>query len=148
MNDYRDKGTFWLMGHSHEVALKLSDGNPVAAVAILTLLERTSGARAFGHMFIELSPEEWDKLYHMCDEDPAKLCSNVIAMNEIHHHNDGENIIRKNLRFAKPALFTEEIIPEDPLWLFKDQKERWKFQRECIDKFMSRYTTAKRSQPR
>ena len=148
MNDYRDKGTFWLMEHSHEVALKLSDGNPVAAVAVLTLLERTSGARAFGHMFIELSPEEWDKLYYMCDEDPEKLCSNVIAINEMHSHNNGDAIIHKNLRFAKPALFTEEIIPEDPLWLFRDQRERWKFQKECIDKFMSRYSIAKRNQPR
>ena len=148
MNDYRDKGTFWLMEHSHEVAFNLSGSNPVAAVAITLLLKRVSGARAFSHMFIDLSPEEWDKLYHMCNEDPEKLCSNVIAINEIHTHNNGDAIIHKNLRFVKPALFTEEIIPEDPLWLFRDQRERWKFQKECIDKFMSRYAIAKRSQPR
>ena len=148
MNDYRDKGTFWLMEHSHEIAFNLSGSNPVAAVAITLLLERVSGARAFGNMFIDLSPEEWDKLYHMCNEDPEKLCSNIIAINEIYTHNNGDAIIHKNLRFAKPALFTEEIIPEDPLWLFRDQRERWKFQKECIDKFMSRYAIAKRSQPR
>ncbi len=146
--NYRDKGTLWLMKHSQEVASDLSDSNPVAAVAITLLLERVSGARAFGHMFIDLSPEEWDKLYHMCNEDPEKLCSNVIAINEIHSHNNGDAIIHKNLRFAKPALFTEEIISEDPLWLFRDQRKRWKFQKECIDKFMSRYAIAKRSQPR
>ena len=148
MNDYRDKGTFWLMEHSHEVAFNLSGDNPVAAVAITTLLERTSGARAFGHMSVDLSPEEWDKLYHMCDEDPEKLCSNVIAINEIHSHSNGDSIIHKNLRFAHPALFTEETILEDPLWQFRDRKERWKFRKECIDKFMSRYSVAKRSQPR
>ncbi len=136
------------MKHSHEVASNLSDSNPVAEVAIMLLLEGVSGARAFGHMFIDLSPEEWDKLYHMCNEDPEKLRSNVIAINEIHSHKNGDDTIHKNLRFAKPALFTEEIVSEDPLWLFREQRERWKFQKECIDKFMSRYAIAKRSQPR
>ena len=148
MNDYRDKGTFWLMDNAHEVALNLSGGNPVAAIAITMLLGKVSGARAFGHMVIDLSPEEWDKLYHLCNEDAEVLCSNIIAINEIHSHNNGDSIIHKNLRFARPALFTEERIPDDPLWLFRDQKERWKFQRECIDGFMSRYAASKRSQPR
>lgn len=148
MNDYRDKGTFWLMDHAYEVALDISDNNPVATIAIAMLLTRIAGARAFGHMHINLSPEEWDKLYHMCNEDSEKLCSNIIAINEIHSHNDGDKIIHKNLGFKRPALFTEEIISDDPTWLFRDQKERWAFQRECVNNFMSRYAIAKRTQPR
>ena len=146
MNNYKEKGTFWLMDHAHEVALDLSGSNPVAAVAITLLLERTSGARAFGHMCIDLSPQEWDTLYHMCDEDPKRLISNVIAINEICSDMNGERLIHKNLGFVKPALFTEEEIPEDPLWLFRDQKDRWGFRRECIDKFKRCYTAAKHRQ--
>jgi hypothetical protein len=50
MNDYRDKGAFWLTCHAHEVALELSGGNPVAAVAIEVLLERINGARVYSRM--------------------------------------------------------------------------------------------------
>lgn len=150
MESYRDKGTFWLMDHRHEIAANLSSGNPVAAVAIVTLLETIDGARVFNNMRVELSPEEWDKLYCMCNEEYETLCSNIIAIGEICHHHDGERIIHKNLQFVKPALFTEKVIPEDPLWLFKgsERGRRWEFQRECIDDFMRRYAIAKHSQPR
>ena len=144
--NYRDKGAFWLTGHAHEVANELSGGNPVAAVAILTLIERIKGARAFGKMLIDLSPEEWDKLYHLCNEDPEALCSNVIAINMIRsYHNDAEMIIRKNLQFAHPALFTEKTL-EDTHGLCGNAL--FKAAKQCTEEFMPRYSAAKRNQPR
>ncbi len=132
------------MEHSHEVAFNLSGSNPVAAVAITLLLERVSGARAFGKMLIDLSPEEWDKLYHLCDEDPEALRSNVIAINMIRsYHNDAETIIHRNLRFAHPALFTEKTL-EDAHGLCGN--ELFKAAKRCTEEFMPRYSAAKRNQ--
>lgn len=140
MHNYRNKGTFWLMDHRHEVALDLSKNNPNAAVAITLLLEDIGGVRAFGCMNIDLSPEEWDKLYHMCDGDSRKISSNVIAINIIanNHEYGGERKIHKNFESKNPVLFTEELIPDHPLWLFKDYKDREKFEEECAFKFFIR----------
>lgn len=150
MSNYRDKGTFWLMDHASNIALAESADNVDGAKAITTLLANGEvvGARVFGHMRIDLSSEEWEKLYNMCDGNFAKIKSNVIAINEICKLNDGARIVHKNLQFAKPALFAEEDIPEDPLWLFRDQRKQEEFRRHCTDSFMKRYSAAKRSQPR
>lgn len=146
MDNYRDKGTFWLMDHAHGVAFNLSDGNPVAATAILTLIENIKGARAFGNMQIDLSPEEWDKLYHLCNEDPELLSSNIIAINMIRsYNNNAAAIVHKNLKFASPALFTEKVM-EDAHGLCGNAL--FKAAKQCNDDFMSRYSVAKRHQPR
>lgn len=148
MNDYRDKGAFWLTCHAHEVALELSGGNPVAAVAIETLLERIDGARVYSRMKMDLSPEEWDKLYHLCEEDPEKLHSNVVAINEIYSRWNNGGVIRKNLGFASPALFTEEIYLEDPERAITDWTKRKMFREEIVSAFMVRYSCAKACQRR
>ncbi len=147
-NNYRDKGAFWLTCHAHEVALELSGGNPVAAVAIELLLDRIDGARVYQHMETELSPEEWDTLYHLCEEDPDKLHSNIVAINEIYSRWNNAGVIHKNLGFASPALFTEEICLKDPEREIKNWTERRLFREEIVDAFMLRYSCAKVSQRR
>lgn len=146
MDNYRDNGAFWLTSNAHEVALALSGGNPVAAVAITALLERINGARVYQHMQMDLSPEEWDKLYHLCDEDPDKLHSNVVAINEIYSRWNNAGVIHKNLRFASPALFTEEIYLEDPERAITNWTERRLFRERIVDAFMLRYSLAKARQ--
>ena len=147
MDNYRDKGAFWLTANAHAVALALSGGNPVAAVAITTLLERINGARVYRHM-IDLSPEEWDTLYHLCDEDPDKLHSNVVAINEIYSRWNNAGVIHKNLGFARPVLFTEEIYLEDPERAITNWTERRLFRERIVDAFMLRYSCAKARQRR
>ncbi|MBR1939689.1 hypothetical protein IJ847_03065 [Candidatus Saccharibacteria bacterium] len=143
MNNYRDKGAFWLTCNAHKVALELSGGNPVAAVAITVLLERINGARVYQRMKMDLSPEEWDKLYHLCDEDPDKLHSNVVAINEIYSRWNNAGVIHKNLGFASPVLFTEEIYLEDPEREIRDWTKRKLFREHIVDAFMVRYSCAK-----
>lgn len=144
-NNYRDNGAFWLSCHAHEVALELSDGNPVAAVAIALLLGRLEGARLYKHMEMDLSPDEWDKLYHLCDEDPDKLYSNVVAINVIYARWNNAGVIRKNLGFASPALFTEETYLKDPEQI-KNWTERRLFREDIVNAFMLRYSRAKACQ--
>jgi len=145
-NNYRDNGAFWLSCHAHEVALELSDGNPVAAVAIALLLGRLEGARLYKHMKMDLSPDEWDKLYRLCDEDPDKLRSNIIAINVIYSRWNNAGVIHKNLGFASPAIFTEEIYLEDPERAIKSWTERAQFRRRIVDDFLLRYSRAKAHQ--
>ncbi len=148
MNNYRDNGAFWLTCHAHEVAIELSGGNPVAAVAITTLLERLNGARVYQRMKMDLSPDEWDTLYRLCDEDPEKLHSNIVAINEIYSRWNNAGVIHKNLRFASPALFTEEIYLEDPERAITDWTKRKLFRERIVDAFMLRYSLAKVRQPK
>jgi hypothetical protein len=142
-NNYRDMGAVWLSDHAHEVALNLSDGNPVAAVAITTLLSSIEGARAYKHMKMDLSPDEWDTLYHLCDEYLAKLYSNVIAINEIYARWNNGGVIHKNLGFASPALFTEKICFTDPERDIKNGTQRYLFRQRIVDDFLLRYSHAK-----
>lgn len=146
MDNYRNKGAFWLTANAHTVALALSGGNPVAAVAITALLERINGARVYQHMEMDLSPEEWDTLYHLCDEDPKKLHSNVVAINEIYSRWNNAGVIHKNLGFASPVLFTEEIYLEDPERAITNWTERRLFRERIVDAFMLRYSCAKARQ--
>lgn len=146
-NNYRDKGAFWLTCHAHEVAIELSGGNPVAAVAIELLLERIEGARLYQHMKMDLSPEEWDTLYHLCDEDPDKLHSNVVAINVIYSRWNNAGVIHKNLGFASPALFTEEIHLKEPEQI-ANWIERKLLREDIVNAFMLRYSCAKVSQRR
>ena len=146
MNNYRDKGAFWLATNAHAVALELSGGNPVVAVAITALLERINGARVYQRMKMDLSPEEWDTLYHLCDEDPAKLHSNIVAINEIYSRWNNAGVIHKNLTFASPVPFTEEIYLEDPERTITDWTKRRLFRERIVDAFMLRYSCAKARQ--
>ena len=148
MDNYRDKGAFWLTAHAHAVALELSGGNPVAAVAITTLLDRINGARVYQNMQMDLSPEEWDTLYHLCGGDPEKLHSNVVAINEIYSKWNNAGVIHKNLGFDCPALFTEEIYLEDPERAFTNWTERRLFRERIVNAFMLRYSCAKKHQPK
>ena len=80
---------------------------------------------------------------HLCDEDLAKLYSNIIAINEIYSRWNNAGVIHKNLRLPSPALFTEEIYLEDPEREITDWTKRKLFRERIVDAFMLRYSCAK-----
>ena len=95
---------------------------------------------------MDLSPEEWDTLYHLCDEDPAKLHSNIVAINEIYSRWNNAGVMRKNLTFASPVPITEVIYLEDPERTITDWTKRRLFRERIVDAFMLRYSCAKARQ--
>lgn len=142
MNNYKNESTFWLIEHANDVALEISHDNADAIVAIAALLSEIKGAQAFKEMRIELTPEEWAKLYRVCEEDTGKLISSIIVINCL----SDASLARANLRLKIPAQFVTQTIHNSPSDMFGGSK--WLFEKKLREDFIARYRLAKVSQPK
>ena len=142
MKDYKKESPFWLMEHVNKVAYEIGGHSAGAIVAIQCLFSSVDGATAFREMKIDLTADEWDKLYHLCDCNTAMLISSVIAINTLSDY----NVAHANLRLEVPAQFVTEPIRENIHLMVGSEK--WRLEKRLREEFLARYRLAKVDQPK
>ena len=143
--NYREESTFWLTTNALEVAQEIGKENADAIVAINELLERVDGARVFKDMKTEFSPDEWEKLYALCEEDTNKVISSLLVINSM----NSDELAHKNLALTIPAQFIVGIIPESALTgrIAINGTEQWRLEKQLREEFIKRYKEACTCQP-
>lgn len=134
--NFKKESVFWLLNNKHMVATILSGGNTNAYAAVTALLENSDGAQAFQDMKTELSAEEWEKLYRLCENDNNRVVASVIVMNSL----VDDQLIHKNFELKYPAVFSYVSING---FYNLGSNERWRITKQLREDFLKRFKEAK-----